>query len=107
MNEEMDMRYIDQFILDAIQKQGAFNDHELARTLHCPRTFLLDRLADMISKGLVVEKTEKYALSEQGKFQWIPLDRCSTEQVSCSCGAEEETFDWTLPYIPARDWKND
>ena len=106
MGDEQNISYIDLFILDAIQKYGEFLDRDIAQKLHCPRTYLLSRLTNLIAEGLVIENFEKYSLSEKGLSQWIPLDDFGESQTSFFCNANSESFDWTSLYIPAKDWDN-
>lgn len=101
MHDERSISYIDHYILDTIRKYGEFHDRDIAEKLHCPRTLLLERLAGLISKGFVTGNSEKYALSEKGASEWIPLDDLDEAQAASFCA---ESFDWTPLYIPAKGW---
>jgi len=106
MSGEKNISYIDYFILDTIQRHGEFHDRDIAQKLHCPRTLVLSRLANLISEGLVVENSEKYSLSDSGLSEWIPIDDFEGSHAVFFCNSEPESFDWTPLYIPAKDWDN-
>lgn len=98
------MTYLDYFVLDVIQHYHEFPDTILAKTLHCPRTVLLDRLERLIAAGYIVCNSNKYQLTDVGKSFWIPLykpetDSQSPEEPSC------QSFDWTELYIPPAGWQ--
>ena len=45
---------LDLLILDMIALHGAMDDFTLSRRLHCPRSFLLDRLEQLLTEGYLI-----------------------------------------------------
>lgn len=94
---------LDLLILDMIALHGAMDDFTLSRRLHCPLSFLLDRLEQLLTEGYLIPTPEGLRLSETGKSARVPLAfyRASAERPAA---AAPDAFDWTQPYIPEAGW---
>lgn len=106
MGTDSELQLIDYLLLDQVKSSGIVNDHLLSGQLHCPRTFLLNRLERLLAEGYLTQEAGTFALTDQGLMAWMPLDYfCLAAQ------PQEEppkTFSWdTEIYIPRPEWSDE
>ena len=95
---------LDYIILDQIKRRQVFDDHAMARQLHCSRLFLLERLERLLSEGYVTQEADAFALTQRGSSAWMPLSLYH-EAVQVREDTQER-FSWAELYIPRPGWSD-
>lgn len=101
MAMEHELEWADYFVLDRIAQYGWLDDFTLSKALHCPRSFLLERLYRLVQQEYLVPTQHGYRLSDEGQACYIPLALYHAIPQKHS-----DPFDWTVPYVPAAGWQD-
>lgn len=96
------LTYIDQRVLNEVYEMGIFRDKFLSEQIGCPRIFLLVRLTNMISTGLISRDGENYALTQDGLDirEPIVIKHIVEEEIPPS----SPIFTWENLYVPPKGW---
>ena len=106
MGTDSELQMIDYLLLDHVRSSGVVNDYLLSRQLHCPRTFLLNRLERLLAEGYLTQEAGVFALTDQGLTAWMPLDYFRLEAQPPQ--EPPKTFSWDAEiYIPRPEWSDD
>ncbi len=94
---------IDYLILDSVHQYGTIHDFSLAGQLHCSRTFLLERMEQLLLRRYLLSREDgSYSLSELGLAERIPFEAFQLDNSRSE--REPDHFDWTELYIPEPEW---
>lgn len=106
MGTDSELQIIDYLLLDQVKSSGIVNDYLLSRQLHCPRTFLLNRLEWLLAEGYLIQEAGAFALTSHGLMAWMPLDYFYL--ASQPPKEPPKTFLWdTEVYIPRPEWSDE